>query len=156
GRLRGHDWCHLLLPLYGLGTRLHLLPILSMQTPRTWWSLALRLLAGTVLFAVTNVVAYYSNAYFQREHGYHDKGAGYFDSPHATALFAGDSHVAQLENSLLAPDVYNVVWGGDSLREVYAKLRYLAARHAKIDTLFLTADPHMFGDGRMESSNRAF
>jgi len=114
------------------------------------------MLVGTALFAVTNVVAYHSNGYFERERDYHDEVTGYFERPHATAVFAGDSHVAQLDNSLLAPDVYNVAWGGDSLREVYAKLRYLVARHAKIDTLFLTADPHMFGDGRMESSNRAF
>jgi len=122
----------------------------------SWKALLAHALIGTVLFAAANVATYYSSQYFQRERGYQDEVSGFFDRPHATAVFAGDSHVAQLDNELLADTAYNIAWGGDGLREVYAKLKYLAWRHAKIDTLYLTADPHMFGTGRLESSNRAF
>ena len=127
-----------------------------MAVSLSWRSLLLRGLIGVALFAAANVITYESSGYFQREHDYHDEVSDYFDRPSATAVFAGDSHVAQLENSLLSDGAYNVAWGGDSLREVYAKLRYLVSRHAKIDTLFLTADPHMFGSGRLQSSNRSF
>ena len=127
-----------------------------MRASLTWKSLVLRGALGVALFAAANVLTYESSGYFDRERGYHDEVAEFFDRPGATAVFAGDSHVAQLDNTLLADNAYNIAWGGDSLREVYAKLRYLIARHSKIDTLFLTADPHMFGDGRLQSSNRAF
>ena len=103
-----------------------------------------------------NVITYNASGYFERERDYHQEVADFFSRPNARAVFAGDSHVAQLENPLLAGNAYNIAWGGDSLREIYAKLRYLTWRHARIDTLFLTADAHMFGNGRLESSNRAF
>lgn len=122
----------------------------------TWRSFLLHAGAAAALFAMANVATYWTSGYFQREHAYHAEVEGYFERPRAHVLFAGDSHVAELENDLLAEDAYNIAWGGDSLREIYAKLRYLLARHAAVDTLFLTADPHMFGTGRLESSNRAF
>jgi hypothetical protein len=127
-----------------------------MRSSLTWKSLVLRGLAGVVVFALINVVTYQGVQYFQREREYHAEVSAYFDRQGADAVFAGDSHVAQLDKDLLANDVYNIAWGGDSLREVYAKLRYLLSRGAPIHTLFLTADPHMFGDGRLQSSNRAF
>lgn len=127
-----------------------------MASSLTWRSLLLRGLAGVTAFALANLITYHGVSYFQREHEYHAEVAQYFDRPAASALFAGDSHVAQLDNDLLADGAYNIAWGGDSLREVYAKLRYLLSRRAHIKTLFLTADPHMFGEGRLQSSNRAF
>lgn len=127
-----------------------------MRSPRTWTSLALSALIGTALFACANVITYNASGYFERERDYHQEVADFFSRPNARAVFAGDSHVAQLENPLLGENAYNIAWGGDSLREIYAKLRYLTWRHARIDTLFLTADAHMFGNGRLESSNRAF
>jgi hypothetical protein len=42
------------------------------------------------------------------------------------------------------------------LRESFAKVRYVLERNHGIDTLILTADPHMFGKGRLDSSNRSF
>ncbi|HKT73124.1 MAG TPA: hypothetical protein VJQ47_09555 [Steroidobacteraceae bacterium] len=130
-------------------------PGASTRSP-TWSSLALKGILGIALFAIANLATYYTSGYYEREREYDEGVQDYFTRPHATALFAGDSHVAQLDNELLADDVYNVAFGGDSLREVYAKLRYLLWRGARIQTLYLTADAHMFGDGRMESSNRAF
>jgi hypothetical protein len=122
----------------------------------SWRLLFLKVLAGAALFAVANVFVYQSNQYFQRESEYHDEVSGFFERPAVTALFVGDSHVAQLDNELLPDDLYNVAWGGDSLREVYAKLRYLLWRGCAIRTLYLTADPHMFGADRLQSTNRAF
>ena len=127
-----------------------------MASSLTWRLLLLRGLAGVAVFALANLITYRAVGYFQREHEYHAEVSQYFDRPAASALFAGDSHVAQLDNDLLADNAYNIAWGGDSLREVYAKLRYLLSRQAHIRTLFLTADPHMFGEGRLQSSNRAF
>jgi hypothetical protein len=127
-----------------------------MQPTKSWQSLAFSVVLGTALFAAANAITYETSGYFERERDYHGEVSDFFTRPNARSVFAGDSHVAQLENDLLADDAYNVAWGGDSLREIYAKLRYLTWRHAKIDTLYLTADPHMFGDGRLESSNRAF
>lgn len=127
-----------------------------MRSPKSWVSLLVSAAVGVVVFAAANVMTYNMSGYFERERDYHDEVADFFTRPNARAVFAGDSHVAQLDNSLLADDAYNIAWGGDSLREIYAKLRYLTWRHARIDTLFLTADDHMFGNGRMESSNRAF
>jgi hypothetical protein len=127
-----------------------------MRHPHSWLQLVVSGVLGTALFAAASTLTYDTSGYFQRERDYHDEVRDFFTRPEAKALFAGDSHVAQLDNSLLAPGAYNIAWGGDSLREVYAKLRYLLWRGARIDTLFLTADTHMFGNGRLESSNRAF
>ncbi len=75
-------------------------------------------------------------------------------------IFSGDSHFAvplndYLDDNPAAPG-YSIAAGGDSLRESFAKVRYVLERNHGIDTLILTADPHMFGKGRLESSNRSF
>jgi hypothetical protein len=64
--------------------------------------------------------------------------------------------VAKIPNEYLVPTARNVAAGGDGYRECYAKLRYLLDRSRGIRTIFLTADYHMFGSGRVESSNRSF
>jgi len=60
-----------------------------------------------------------------------------------------------LDENAAAPG-YSIAAGGDSLREAFAKVRHVLNTTPGIDTLILTADPHMFGKGRLESSNRSF
>src|SRR4029077_13004996 len=75
-------------------------------------------------------------------------------------VFTGDSHFAVPLNDYLndnpAGPAYSIATGGDSLRECFAKVRHVLQATPTIDTLILTADPHMFGKGRLESSNRSF
>jgi hypothetical protein len=127
-----------------------------MHARNSWRTVLLKGMLGTVVFAAANVVIYDTSGYFQREHSYDAEVHGFFVRKHVKAVFVGDSHAAQLDNDFLANDVYNVGFGGDSLREVYAKLRYLLSQPNEIDTLFLTADVHMFASGRLQSSNGAF
>src|ERR1700680_2609489 len=127
-----------------------------MRTHNSWCSVLLKGLLGTAVFALANLITYQFSGYFEREQAYHGVVSGFFSRPHVKALFVGDSHVAQLDNEYLAAGVYNVGFGGDSLREVYAKLRYLLSEPNELDTLFLTADAHMFGSARLQSSNGAF
>ena len=51
---------------------------------------------------------------------------------------------------------YSIAFGGDSLRECFAKFRYILERYPMIDTLVVSAEPHMFGTLRLDSSNRSF
>jgi hypothetical protein len=127
-----------------------------MDTKSSWRAFLLHVGIAMAVFAAANVATYWTSGYFAREREYHAKVNGFFDRAHVRSVFAGDSHVQQLENDLLVSDAYNIAFGGDSLREVYAKMRYLLSKPNHIDTLFLSADPHMFGTGRLESSNRAF
>jgi hypothetical protein len=127
-----------------------------MDSRNSWRTFLTHVGIATAVFAAANVATYWTSGYFEHEREYFAKVNGLYDRPHVRSVFAGDSHVQQLQNELLAPDAYNIAFGGDSLREVYAKLRYVLARPNEIDTLFLTADPHMFGTGRLQSSNRAF
>jgi hypothetical protein len=127
-----------------------------MDTKSPWRTFLLHVGIATAVFAAVNIATYWTSGYFAREREYHAKVNGFFDRAHVHSVFAGDSHVQQLENDLLVSDAYNIAFGGDSLREVYAKMRYLLSRSNQIDTLFISADPHMFGTGRLQSSNRAF
>jgi hypothetical protein len=127
-----------------------------MRAHNSWRTVIIKGILGTVVFALANVITYESSSYFQRAHDYRLVVSNFFTRPHAKAIFVGDSHVAQLDNDYLDVDAYNVGFGGDSLREVYAKLRYLLLQPNELDTLFLTADAHMFGTGRLQSSNGAF
>ncbi|MBV8803965.1 MAG: hypothetical protein JO042_02935 [Sinobacteraceae bacterium] len=75
-------------------------------------------------------------------------------------LFVGDSHFGVPLNEYLnvhanAP-AYSIAYGGDSPRECYAKLRRALDLAPHVDTVIVSADPHMFGRGRLESSNRSF
>ena len=127
-----------------------------MVARNTWRMLTMKIAVASALFAAANVWIYDTSGYFQREQEYHAVVDGFTSHRHVKSIFVGDSHVAQLDNEILADAAYNVAVGGDGLREVYAKLRYLLSEPNEIDTLFLTADAHMFGTGRLQSSNGAF
>jgi hypothetical protein len=127
-----------------------------MVARNTWRMLTMKIAVASALFAAANVWIYDTSGYFQREQEYHAVVDGFTSHRHVKSIFVGDSHVAQLDNEILADGAYNVAVGGDGLREVYAKLRYLLSEPNEIDTLFLTADAHMFGTGRLQSSNGAF
>jgi hypothetical protein len=127
-----------------------------MRSHDTWRTILLKGALGVAVFAIANVITYQTSGYFQRENEYHSVVQNFFTHQHVKAIFVGDSHVAQIDNEYLTDNAYNVGFGGDSLREIYAKLRYLLSRPNEIQILFLTADVHMFGTGRLQSSNGAF
>lgn len=127
-----------------------------MRSRNTWRTLATKIAVAIVLFIAANILTYETSGYFQRERDYQGVVDGFKGHRHVKSIFVGDSHVAQFDNELLADGAYNVAFGGDGLREIYAKLRYLLSQPNEIDTLFLTADAHMFGTGRLQSSNGAF
>jgi hypothetical protein len=132
----------------------------DMRTPLSYSGLLARLLLGVAVFAILNLIVYNTSEYFEKEHLYHVQVKEVLSRPHVHTLFAGDSHVAHVLNDRLNADpnaeAYSLAVGGDSFREVYAKVRYVVQRSPHIDTLFITADPHMFGKGRLQSSNRSF
>jgi len=127
-----------------------------MRSHDSWRTILVKGALGVVLFAIANLITYQTSGYFQRENEYHAVVQNFYTHHHVKAIFVGDSHVAQIDNEYLTDHAYNVGFGGDSLREIYAKLRYLLSRPNEIDVLFLTADVHMFGTGRLQSSNGAF
>ncbi len=127
-----------------------------MRSRNTWRTLAIKIAVAIVVFAAANILTYKTSGYFQRAQEYQGVVDGFKTHQHVKSIFVGDSHVAQLDNEILADGAYNLAVGGDGLREIYAKLRYLLAQPNEIDTLFLTADAHMFGTGRLQSSNGAF
>ena len=124
--------------------------------PLRWSQLAVRLVAAALLFAVANAIVYSVSPFFAQAREYSRQVEGLFERPNAHVLILGDSHVAQLHDSFLADTAYNAAFGGDSLRECYAKLVYLSQRRPEIDMVILSADLHMFGSGRLESANRVF
>jgi hypothetical protein len=126
------------------------------RNPITWLGLVRRLLAAGLLFLLANVLVYRFDPFFAKERSYDATVGGLFQRRAAHVLMLGDSHVARLDNSVLASTVYNAAFPGDSLRECDAKLSYLVDHDRNIDTVIMTADPHMFGDGRLRSSNRTF
>jgi hypothetical protein len=131
-----------------------------MSQPITW----LKLLAGAVimvaLFVLANIYAYDTAGYFARERDYRQQVDGIATHPDVRIVFAGDSHFGVPLNDYLngnpAGPAYSIAYGGDSLRECYAKVRRVLESSPTIDTLIVTADPHMFAQGRLESSNRSF
>jgi hypothetical protein len=127
-----------------------------MRSRSSWRTLLLKAMLGVAVFIVANLITYQTSGYFRRESDYHAVVQNFFTHRHVKAIFVGDSHVAQIDNEVLSDNAYNVGFGGDSLREIYAKLRYLLSQSNEIDILFLTADVHMFGSGRLQSSNGAF
>ena len=127
-----------------------------MRSRSSWQTILLKGTLGVAAFMVANLITYHTSGYFQRANEYHDVVQNFFTHRHVKAIFVGDSHVAQIDNEFLSDAAYNVGFGGDSLREIYAKLRYLLSQPNEIDILFLTADVHMFGSGRLQSSNGAF
>ncbi|MBS0419171.1 MAG: hypothetical protein JSR66_15785 [Proteobacteria bacterium] len=132
----------------------------AMTRSFSWTRLISQLLVAVLLFVVANVVTYETSGFFQKEHEYQEIVAGIARHRDVRLVFAGDSHFAvplndYLDEYVAAPG-YSVAAGGDSLRESFAKVRHVLNDTPGIDTLILTADPHMFGKGRLESSNRSF
>jgi hypothetical protein len=115
---------------------------------------------GIVLFLAANLLVYRTSGYFEKLRAYHKQVEAIFIRPDVRVLIAGDSHFAVPLNGYLDGlqdgAAYSVAFGGDGLRECYGKVRYILKRHPSIDTLIITAEPHMFGRGRLESSNRSF
>ncbi len=124
--------------------------------PTSRKTLTRRLIAGAMLFALANVITFSSSQYFAKASDYKANVENFSDRPEARVLFLGDSHVARIHNEFLSGVAYNAAYGGDSLRECYAKLLYISDRHPHLHTVVLTIDPNMFGTARLESSNRAF
>jgi hypothetical protein len=132
----------------------------EMTRSLSWTRLISQLVLAVLLFAAANVVTYETSGFFQKEHEYQQVVQGVAAHRDARLIFSGDSHFAvplneYLNNNTTAPG-YSIAAGGDSLREAFAKVRVVLAATPSLDTLILTADPHMFGKGRVESSNRSF
>jgi hypothetical protein len=126
----------------------------------SWLRLCSQGLVALLLFAAANVYTYHTAGFFQREHEYTSLVDRVAARKNVRTVFAGDSHFAVPLNVYLNDDpaapAYSVAYAGDSLRECFAKLRHVLAANSGIDTLIVTADPHMFAKGRLESSNRSF
>jgi hypothetical protein len=126
----------------------------------SWTRLISQLLIAVLLFVAANVITYETSGFFQKEHEYQQVVQGIARHPDVKIIFSGDSHFAVPLNDYLddKPGArgYSIAAGGDSLREAFAKVRHVLETTKGIDTLILTADPHMFGKGRLESSNRSF
>jgi hypothetical protein len=125
----------------------------------SWKTLCTRSSIAVAIFIVINLIVYNTSGYFERERGYQQMVAGVSVHPAVRIVFLGDSHVAQpFEHaaSYLDPQVYSLATGGDSFREAFAKLRYVLEHDVAIDTVVVSADPHMFGAGRVHSANRSF
>jgi hypothetical protein len=122
----------------------------------SWREVVVKAIAATAVFAIANVVVYSTSNYFDYLRDYHSTVNGIFARPDVTRVLVGDSHVARLNQTSLDADVYNLAAPGDSLRECYAKLRYVLGRHTHIRTVLLSIDLNMFGAGRLRSANGAF
>lgn len=137
-------------------------PDMTVQMTRSfsWLRLFIQSVIVLLVFVAANVYTYTASGFFQREREYTEQVSAVADSPSVRVIFAGDSHFAVPLNDYLngrpgAP-AYSLAYGGDSLRECFAKVRHVLEANPRIDTLILTGDPHMFGQGRAESSNRSF
>ena len=131
----------------------------------SWLRLFSQCVVAVLLFVAGNVYTYETSGFFQREREYTEQVSRIATHANVRLVFAGDSHFAVPLNDYLndggAPAdpkgaAYSIAAGGDSLRECFAKVRHVLNTTPAIDTLILTADPHMFARGRLESSNRAF
>jgi hypothetical protein len=136
--------------------------ITSVQMTRSlsWMRLVSNCVIALLLFVAANVYTYETSGFFQREREYAQQVDAIASHHNVQVVFAGDSHFAVPLNDYLnanpAGPAYSVAYGGDALRECFAKVRRALDTAPGIDTLILTADPHMFGKGRLESSNRSF
>jgi hypothetical protein len=136
--------------------------ITTVQMTRSfsWMRLFSQCVIALLLFVAANVYTYETSGFFQREHEYAAQVSGVAAHRNVRTVFAGDSHFAVPLNDYLnenpANPAYSIAAGGDSLRECFAKVRRVLETTPALDTLILTADPHMFAKGRLESSNRSF
>ncbi len=126
----------------------------------SWTRLAAHCMAGVLAFVAANVYTFRTSGFFQREQEYNAQVSQIDTHRNVHVVFAGDSHFAVPLNDFLngnaSGPAYSLAAGGDSLRESFAKVRHVLQTTPGIDTLILTADPHMFATGRLESSNRSF
>ncbi|HEY3785383.1 MAG TPA: hypothetical protein VGL55_08895 [Steroidobacteraceae bacterium] len=126
----------------------------------SWRKLARLAVVLLAVFVAANIVTWWISGYFQRESSYRGEVAAVASHPDVHIVFAGDSHFAVPLNDLIDVDphgpAYSIAFGGDSLRECFAKLRQVLNDSHTIDTIIVSADPHMFAKGRLESSNRSF
>ena len=126
----------------------------------SWMRLFSQCLVAFLLFVAANVYTYETSGFFQREQEYTGTVSTLSTHRNVHVVFAGDSHFAVPLNDYLNDDpngpAYSIAYGGDSLRECFAKVRHVLRSTPDIDTLILSADPHMFATGRLESSNRSF
>lgn len=127
-----------------------------MKSTNSWRTLLLKAMAGLALFALANLAVYHASEYFHKAREYDATVQGALQKQRVNLVLAGDSHVAALQNALLADTAYNVSSGGDGPREIYAKLRRIMEAGGNVKTLVLSADIHMFAAARQASSNRAF
>ena len=136
--------------------------ITTVQLTRSfsWLRLFSQCLVAVLLFVAGNVYTYETSGFFQRQREYAQQVSAIATHGNVRTVFAGDSHFAVPLNDYLNDDpaapAYSIAAGGDSLREAFAKVRHVLNTTPGIDTLILTADPHMFARGRLESSNRSF
>jgi hypothetical protein len=128
--------------------------------PFTWRRLAGHCALAVFLFVAANLYTYETSGFFERDHDYAQQVDAIRQHHSVRIVFAGDSHFGVPLNDYLNanPDgpAYSIAYGGDSLRECFAKVRRVLQISPTIDTLIVTADPHMFAAGRLESSNRSF
>lgn len=80
---------------------------------------------------------------------------------HSENIIFSDSHGWSLTNNipenekiLKKNNIVNLSYGSDSYLDIYFKLKYLIEKGVKIDTIYLSADLHMFGNTRVKSNNR--
>ena len=130
------------------------------KSKHTWFSLCACILIGLGFFLVANLATYYASGYFQKQRDYRAQVDEILKFRNIRTLFSGDSHCAVPLNAHMNRTrnngAYSIAFGGDSLRECFAKVRYILERYPTIDTLVVSAEPHMFGTLRLESSNRSF
>jgi hypothetical protein len=79
----------------------------------------------------------------------------------ASNLIFSDSHGWSLTNNypegeklLKKHNIENLSYGSDSYFDIYFKLKYLIDKNVKIDTIYLSVDPHQLGKKRVNNNNR--
>ncbi|MDX1909018.1 MAG: hypothetical protein SF053_18420 [Bacteroidia bacterium] len=107
-------------------------------------------------FIPLNIYVFQTSPFFAKQQKYHTTIENFFTRPNAKVLIAGDSHPEVLDNKFLNEEAYNISSGGDGLKEVYVKLKYVLERPNQVKTLLLTTDPHMVGRKRINSANKSF
>lgn len=132
-----------------------------MSASSTRWIVVLaKALIAVGLLVIANVVVYRTSPYFEMERRYHTQMAQLQDHSAAKVLLVGDSHIAHAGNDLLNADpdgpAFSLAFGGDSMRESFAKLQYAVEHFPNVDTLLVSGDLHMFGRVRQQSANRSF
>ena len=82
------------------------------------------------------------------------------DVKHHNLIFA-DSHGWSLTNNnpeghrlLDNHNISNLSYGSDSYVDILFKLKYLIENDYRIDTIYLSIDPHMFGKKRIRNNNK--